>query len=69
MSLSWKQARTELTGEAGDGEYGANGAQQILDDLAHFPARTEIYRRSDGTRRRMRYLPGEGQPRYASEPV
>lgn len=35
-TLSWRQARTVLTGEYGDGEMGANQAQDVLDDLAHF---------------------------------
>lgn len=64
-TLSWRQAREKLTGEEGDGLYGVNEAQQILDDLAHFPTTRKFYR-LPGDAGYLQYagLDDNSQPRY-----
>jgi hypothetical protein len=62
MGMSWRQAREALT----DSGRGANEAQDILDDLAHFPDRSFSYA-ADGGVRWLSYAGLEaGQPVYAS---
>jgi hypothetical protein len=62
--MSWREARQALM----DSDHGANDAQQILDDLAHFPDSTFGYRAPDGVKK-MRYagLDGDNQPRYTAD--
>lgn len=65
--LTWRQARDKLTGEEGDGLYGANEAQQILDDLAARGGR--VYYRLPHDAGYLIYagLDEDNQPRYRRE--
>jgi len=67
-TVSWRQARELLTGESGDGLVGVNEAQQILDDLAHFPGTTQFYANEQGSGYLSYAGQKDGQPRYANVP-
>lgn len=65
-TMSWREARDALTAA---GTRSANEAQQILEDLAHFPERRFSYRGGGklDPPRWLRYAGNEnGQPRYLS---
>jgi len=68
-TISWREARALLTGEEGDGLYGVNAAQQILESLAAFPE-TKAYYRLEHDAGYLYYAgrDADSQPRYKREP-
>jgi hypothetical protein len=66
--MSWREARQALQ----DSGRGVNDAQQILDDLAHFPDSKFSYRVGGGDQwsvKKLRYagLDSDSQPRYTAD--